>query len=198
MRVAVSFSVIIPMAAQEPEPTALFHSLGSAIEIILSQEAGRAASLNAGAAKATGTYLWFLHADSSLPDDAWQKLQQAIADKPKALHYFDLAFAGGGWVMKINSWGANMRARFFGCPFGDQGFCIEKQLFEAIGAYPEAAPYGEDHLFVWQAHKAGVKLNRVPAKLTTSARKYQQNGWLRTTLLHQYLWIKQLMSVKCQ
>jgi GT2 family glycosyltransferase len=100
--------------------------------------------------------------------------------------------------MKINSWGANMRARFFGIPFGDQGFCIEKQLFETLGGYSETAPYGEDHLFVWRAHKAGVKLNRVPARLTTSARKYQQNGWLKTTLLHQYLWIKQLMSVKCQ
>lgn len=198
MRVAVSVSVIIPMAAQEPEPTALLDQLPPEIEIILSQEAGRAASLNAGAAKAKGAYLWFLHADSSLPDDAWQKLQQAIADKPKALHYFDLAFAGGGWLMKINSWGANMRSRFFGCPFGDQAFCIEKQLFEALGGYPETAPYGEDHLFVWQAHKADVKLNRIAARLITSARKYQQNGWLKTTLLHQYLWLKQWMHVKCQ
>ena len=128
MRVAASFSIVIPMAAQEPEPTALFEALGSDIEIILSQEAGRAASLNAGAAKATGTYLWFLHADSKLPDDAWQKLQQAITDKPKALHYFDLAFTGGGWVMKINSWGANMRARFFGIPFGAKWILIFAML----------------------------------------------------------------------
>ncbi len=198
MRLAVSLSVIIPLAPQEPKPTALLEALPAEIEIILSQEAGRAASLNAGAAKATGAYLWFLHADSSLPEDAWPKLQQAIVGRPKALHYFDLAFAGGGWRMKINSWGANLRSRFFGCPFGDQGFCLEKQLFHALGAYPETAPYGEDHLFVWQAHGAGVTLNRVAAKLTTSARKYQQKGWLKTTLLHQYLWLKQVVRVKCQ
>lgn len=198
MRLAVSLSVIIPLAPQEPKPTALLEALPAEIEIILSQEAGRAASLNAGAAKATGAYLWFLHADSSLPEDAWPKLQQAIVDRPKALHYFDLAFAGGGWRMKINSWGANLRSRIFGCPFGDQGFCLEKQLFHALGAYPETAPYGEDHLFVWQAHGAGVTLNRVAAKLTTSARKYQQKGWLKTTLLHQYLWLKQVVRVKCQ
>ena len=198
MRLAVPLSVIIPLAPHEPKPTALLDALPPEIEVILSQEAGRAASLNAGAAKATGAYLWFVHADSSLPEDAWHKLQKAIADQPQALHYFDLAFAGGGWRMKINSWGANLRSRFFGCPFGDQGFCLEKQLFDALGAYPETAPYGEDHLFVWQAHGAGVKLNRVATRLTTSARKYQQNGWLKTTLLHQFLWLKQVVRVKWQ
>jgi GT2 family glycosyltransferase len=198
MRVAVSLSVIIPMAPDEPKPVGLIDTLPPEIEIILSQETGRAASLNAGAAKASGEYLWFLHADSSLPKDGLEKLQQAIAHKPDALHYFNLAFAGGGWAMKLNSWGANFRSGFLGCPFGDQGFCLPKPVFQQLGTYPEAAPYGEDHLFVWQAHKAGVKLNQVHATITTSARKYQQKGWLQTTLRHQYLWLKQVVRVACQ
>lgn len=198
MCIAISLSVIIPLAPDEQKPSTLINALPPEIEIILSKEAGRATSLNAGAAKATGEYLWFLHADSSLPKDGWQKLQQAIAQNPGALHYFNLAFADGGWPMKINSWGANLRSRFFGCPFGDQGFCIQKQIFEDLGAYSEIAPYGEDHLFVWKARKANVKLNQVGATITTSTRKYQQKGWLKTTLLHQYLWLKQVASVKCQ
>jgi hypothetical protein len=51
---------------------------------------------------------------------------------------------------------------------------------------------------VWQAHKANVKLNQISATLTTSARKYQQRGWLNTTLRHGYLWLKQVVSVKWQ
>jgi hypothetical protein len=54
MRVAVSLSVIIPMAPDEPKPVGLIDTLPPEIEIILSQETGRAASLNAGAAKASG------------------------------------------------------------------------------------------------------------------------------------------------
>jgi glycosyltransferase involved in cell wall biosynthesis len=198
MCVAVSLSVIIPLAPSEDKPVTLINALPPEIEVILAREAGRAQSLNAGAAKATGEYLWFLHADSTLPADGWQKLQRAIAQKPNALHYFNLGFADGGWRMKLNSWGANLRSRYLGCPFGDQGFCIHRQLFQDLGTYSETAPYGEDHLFVWQAHKANVKLNQISATLTTSARKYQQRGWLNTTLRHGYLWLKQVVSVKWQ
>ena len=191
-----SLSVIIPLAPNEPKPEKLLAALPNEVEVIFSQENGRAASLNAGAAKAKGEYLWFLHADSTLPDDGWQKLQQAITQKPKALHYFNLAFSGDSLLMKLNGWGANFRSRFLGCPFGDQGFCIQKSLFETLGKYPEDAPYGEDHLFVWSARKAEILLHNINTTLTTSPRKYEKGGWLKITLLHQYLWLKQMVGVQ--
>ena len=86
--------------------------------------------------------------------------------------------------------GANMRSRLLGLPFGDQGLCIKKSLFDTLDGYPEDCPYGEDLLFVWQARLAGIPLQRVPSKLLTSGRKYQQRGWLQLSLLYQWRWMK--------
>jgi hypothetical protein len=107
------------------------------------------------------------------------------------LHYFDLAY-DGGHLTNSNSLGANIRSRLLGLPYGDQGFCISKNLFNKIGGYPEDVPYGEDLLFIRLAKRAGIKLNRVPSKLLTSARKYKQYGWLKLTVLRQWQMVKLL------
>lgn len=187
-------SIIIPLAPNETQHEALLLSLPKEAEVILSQEATRAKSLNAGAEKATGEFLWFLHADSQVSQTALAKLNQALKNQPKNLLYFDLGFTDGSPLMKLNAWGANLRSRLFHNPFGDQGLCIKKTLFDELGGYPENVQYGEDNLFVIRAHKAGVAISPVGATLTTSARKYINGGWFKTTLMHQYLWWKQRLS----
>jgi len=87
--------------------------------------------------------------------------------------------------------GARLRSRILKVPFGDQGFCIKKALFHKLEGFPEDLPYGEDHVFVWKIRQHGTELQPTGAILYTSARKYKKHGWLKTTLLHQYLWIKQ-------
>jgi hypothetical protein len=54
-----------------------------------------------------------------------------------------------------------------------------------LGAFDETRSVGEDHALVWQARRTGLPVQRIPAPLTTSARKYRQQGWLATTLRHQ-------------
>jgi GT2 family glycosyltransferase len=188
----VDISVIIPLYKEEIQHHALLASLPQNIEIILTQENGRAPSLNHGAAKAKGKYLWFLHADSKLAHNTIESLLQAIKKHPDNLLYFDLAFINDASpLMFINEWGCWLRSRIFKTPFGDQGLCINKELFKKIGGFPENLKYGEDHIFIWRARQNGIRINSVGAKIYTSARKYKKYGWLRTTLLHQYLWIKQ-------
>ncbi len=89
--------------------------------------------------------------------------------------------------------GALFRSRALGVPFGDQGFCIKKTIFNKLGGFPEGLPYGEDHVFVWRARQQGIDLQPLGVKLYTSARKYKKHGWLKTTILTQYLWIKQAL-----
>ena len=183
-------SIIIPAAPGETAHERLLHDLQPfGVEIIVSSEGSRAKSLNAGAAKARNPFLWFLHADSRVSSKNIKDLTRALARRSNALHYFDLAYEEGGLVT-LNAWGANIRSRLFGIPYGDQGFCVSKTLFEKIGDYPEDVPYGEDLLFVRKAKKAGIKLNRIPSKLETSARKYYQHGWLKLTVLRQGQMIK--------
>lgn len=185
-------SIIIPVAHRETAQQQLLDDLAQLNnEIIVSSEGSRAKSLNAGAAKAKHDVLWFLHADSRVSTENLIGLQQALENDSGALHYFDLAYENGG-LAALNAGGANIRSRLFGLPYGDQGFCVSKELFDKIGGYPQDVSYGEDLLFVRLAKRAGIKLNRIPSKLATSARKYQQHGWLKLTVLRQWQMVKLL------
>lgn len=183
-------SIIIPLAPAETEQSKLLDDLKNVqTEIICSSEYSRAKSMNAGALKTANDFLWFLHADSRLDQDALVKLEQSLSKNPNNLHYFDLAFDGGG-LPSINALGANMRSRFLGIPFGDQGFCLSKTNFDKIGGFPEDCSIAEDLLFLWKARRLGIQPNRIPATITTSARKYKKRGWLKLTVLYQWIWIK--------
>jgi GT2 family glycosyltransferase len=153
---------------------------------------GRAAYLNAGAEAARGKYLWFLHADSRFHPHTLSALKDSIQRYPDALLFFDLAFLNDAFpLIKLNEWGGRLRSRLGKIPFGDQGFCIRRDLFEKVGGYPLDVSYGEDHLFVWRARRSGIPLRCTGAKLYTSARKYREKGWFKITVSNQYLWIKQ-------
>jgi rSAM/selenodomain-associated transferase 2 len=148
---------------------------------------GRAKQMNRGATMADRPFLWFLHADSRIKSDAFEKLEAALREDPDAIHYFDLAFQEDGpRLAAVNAWGANLRSRFLHLPFGDQGLCLSKQQFHRLGGFDESVPYGEDHRLIWHAHRKRIPVRRIKAQIATSARKYRQYGWLRTTGFH--LW----------
>lgn len=210
---AVLLSIIIPLAPNEMAWRDLLpdlNVLSNNCEIILAtshnaptievpisirqvqEGSNRAAQMNAAAKQATGAYLWFLHADSRLHRTTIPALLKVIVTAPQALFYADLVFLSPALpLMTLNAWGANFRSRILGMPFGDQGLCIHKNSFHELGGYPENTAYGEDHLFVWYARQQGIKLCPINAPLYTSARKYQINGWLATTLNHLTLTFKQ-------
>jgi hypothetical protein len=156
--------------------------------------AGRAKQMNQAVKHTSGTYLWFLHADSRVSSICAHHLALAIARKPDALHFFNLKFHDKlNPLLRINELGVRLRSHILKMPFGDQGFCISRKLFDLVGGFDEKAPYGEDHLFVWNCLRKGVNLHGVDATLGTSARKYENKGWFKTTLLHQYLTYKQAL-----
>lgn len=144
--------------------------------------AGRARQLNAGAAAGTRPWLWFLHADSRFGLSALDAIAR-LSDEP-ALAYFDLGFHDGGGAMKLNAVGAWIRSRWLRMPFGDQGLLLPRVCFDALGGFDERLASGEDHALVWSARRAGMPLRPLGVTLTTSARKYSERGWLRTTLRH--------------
>jgi rSAM/selenodomain-associated transferase 2 len=151
---------------------------------------GRARQQNAGAAAAGGDVLWFLHADSRVPADSLATARGFA--RSAALGYFDLQFRDDGpRLVRLNALGARVRSRWLGLPFGDQGFILSRRLFESLGGFDESLPAGEDHALVWMARRAGVELAPLGAPLLTSARRFAERGWLRTTLRHACLTVSQ-------
>lgn len=149
--------------------------------------AGRALQLNAGARAARGDRLCFLHADSRLPAASLRALL-AAAPGERDVHYFDLRFLSDGPpLMVLNRLGAFVRSHALGLPFGDQGLCLSRALFERLGGFDASIAGGEDHDLVWRARRAGAAILPLRAPIYTSARKYAERGWWRTTARH--LWL---------
>jgi hypothetical protein len=156
----------------------------------LESPAGRARQQNAGAAAARGDALWFLHADSRLPA---RTVAAALGHAGReGLAFFRLEYLGDGpRAARLNAFGAMLRSRWLGLPFGDQGFLLSRQDFERLGRFKEAVGAGEDHALVWQARAQGVPLVALPEPVRTSARRYREQGWLGTTLRHARLTVSQ-------
>lgn len=152
---------------------------------VLLQSGSRAQKLNAASHFARGDILWFLHADTIIDADSVRRLVASYQTYQDRLHYFNLGFFPKNYrLMHINALGVKFRSNFLGIPFGDQGFCLSKDLFFKVCGYPIDCPYGEDHVFVWRVRLSGHRLNLVRKTIWTSARKYQSHGWLKTTLVH--------------
>lgn len=160
-------------------------------QIIVSEEGSRAKSLNEGAKKSNRDFLWFLHADSNITLDNIRSLEENLRKKPHQLHFFDLEYSKEVYFCFLNAFGANIRSRLFSLPYGDQGFCISKENFLKTSFFHEDTPYGEDLLFALEAKRL-FGINRIPSKLKTSARRYKENGWLKTSLDNQYILLKLL------
>lgn len=158
----------------------------------IESQQGRAIQLNAGARSSHREFLWFLHADSRITRKTITALEKSIQADRSALHYFDLVFLRDASVLvRLNEVGAWLRSHLLGLPFGDQGFCMSRSLFEKLGGFDETVQYGEDHLLVWKAKANGIRLKCTQSSLGTSARKYRERGWAKTTLKHFWLTARQ-------
>ena len=186
--------VLLVTTTSEPESTQeLLEQLNLSCHVLWgTTTAGRAQQMNKGAQLASKPYVWFLHADSRLSSEVFRRLDQALQENVDTLMYFDLAFLNDGpSATRWNSLGSRFRSRVLGVPFGDQGFCLQRDTFLRLGGYNEQASYGEDHLLVWTARQQGVSLQPLDATISTSARKYAHHGWLKTTLAHWWLTLRQ-------
>lgn len=142
--------------------------------VVLRGPAGRGGQLRRGADVAQGAWLLFLHADTEL-SAGWASVVQAHIDGGQGAGYFRLAFDAGGFAPRWVAGWANMRARLFGLPYGDQGLLISRELYDMVGGYADVALM-ED---VAMARSLRGQLRMLPVVARTSAMRYQEAGWLR-------------------
>lgn len=154
--------------------------------IAITTEKGRGGQMNAGAAVARGEILIFLHADTTLPDNALGKISQTLQDRDYVGGAFDLKIDSDRLFLKYISARASLRSRWNRIPYGDQAIFIRKKYFDQIGGYKEI-PLMEDVDLMWRIKKDGKQIVILPDKVTTSARRWESEGALYTTLRNQIL-----------
>ena len=94
---------------------------------------GRSRQMNAGADLSTGEILLFLHADTSLPNDADRLIIEGMNDRHRLWGRFDVKFSGRHPLLRVIEFLMNWRSRLSGIATGDQGIFVERDFFEKIG-----------------------------------------------------------------
>jgi len=147
---------------------------------VIAAPRGRGLQMNAGAAAAHGDVLLFLHADTSLPENADRLIVDGLARSGRGWGRFDVSFNGSG-LLALIALMMNTRSRLTGIATGDQAMFATRTAFEAAGGFPPIALMEDVAL--------SARLKRITrplcltARVTTSARRWQRHGVLRTILL---------------
>lgn len=135
---------------------------------------GRGGQLRRGCAEAAGDWLLILHADTQL-DRGWSAAVANAITAPARAYVFLLAFRAKGFAPSCVAGWANLRTRFLGLPYGDQGLLIPRTTYEKVGGYPDI-PLMEDVALVRALQPRPALL---PVHAFTSAARYQDEGWFR-------------------
>lgn len=142
---------------------------------------GRASQMNAGAAAARGDVLLFLHADTRLPHGAEAAITAALADPAAVWGRFDVTIEGRHPLLPVVAAMMNLRSRLTGIATGDQALFVRRDTFEAAGRFPDI-PLMED--VALSARLRGMaRPVCLRQRVTTSGRRWEKNGAVRTILL---------------
>ncbi|WNF45651.1 TIGR04283 family arsenosugar biosynthesis glycosyltransferase [Pseudomonas sp. SG20056] len=150
------------------------------VDQLLRTAPGRALQMNAGAASACGEYLWFVHADTRVSVEALESLQRTLSERP-LWGRFDVRLSGPGLALRVIGAMISLRSRLSGIASGDQGIFVARQRFEALGGYAQI-PLMED-LQLCRRLKALARPRCLRPPLSTSSRRWEQNGIWRTVML---------------
>ena len=165
---------ILVVDAHSPDNTAALARQAGAT-VLLAPQPGRAAQMNHGAAHATGDVLYFVHADVSIHPDYVATIGQAVA-AGYAAGCYRFRFDSSRPLLRINSYGT----RFKGIMSrgGDQTLFITRALFQQLGGFNERFVVMEDFEIIQRIRRVASFLI-VPQNVLVSARKYENNSWLR-------------------
>ncbi|MEM7207373.1 MAG: TIGR04283 family arsenosugar biosynthesis glycosyltransferase [Pseudomonadota bacterium] len=148
------------------------------VDLLIQTAPGRGAQMRAGAARASGEILWFVHVDSQLPPNADQFVRQSINDRVIAWGYFNVRLHPTGWLLRCVEVAMNARVQLSNVATGDQGIFVTRTLYEKVGGMPDISLMEDVKLS--KRLRDVVKPIRISESITTSSRRWRQHGVLRT------------------
>src|SRR5262244_3090254 len=148
---------------------------------VLSAPQGRALQMNAGAERASGDVLLFLHADTRLPADADLVVLNGLKRSGRAWGRFDVKIEGRSTLLLVIAWLMNIRSRLTGIATGDQAIFVRRAAFQAAGGFP-AIPLMEDIALCKRLKRVSRPLC-LRERVTTTGRRWEKHGVLNTMVL---------------
>jgi len=151
---------------------------------VINEVRGRGRQLAAGARRATGELLLFLHCDNRLDGEiqrqmndsgwpVWGGFEQRIDDHRREFRWLEFGNAA--------------RVRWFSRVFGDQGFFVDRMIYEQVGGFDEV-DLMEDVMLSAKLKKIRTA-TLLPGPLIVNPRRWNKHGVIHQTLRN---WMIQL------
>jgi rSAM/selenodomain-associated transferase 2 len=141
---------------------------------------GRGFQLAEGAAAASGSILFFVHADVRLPIETCRALDRMVSESAVGAYAFRLRINASGIAYRVVEAAANLRSRLLRLPYGDQGLLITRELYERVGGFADVELM--EDVMMARALRAygGVRLLR--EHVLVSARRWERDGVMRRSM----------------
>jgi rSAM/selenodomain-associated transferase 2 len=141
---------------------------------------GRALQMNAGAGRATGELLLFLHADCRLQPGALAEVEQLLARSDIIAGCFSMMVDGKGTAYRCLDACASARVRCTGLIYGDQGLFLRRKDFHRVGGFPPLR-FMED-VFLSRRLRPMGRIVVARSRILVSPRRWHKTGLIRQTL----------------
>ncbi len=161
---------------------------------IVSSEIGRSIQMNKGAGYARGEILLFLHADCVLSREVVLNVRNVFAGRSFVGGAFKIRLLSDKFLYQLIEKGINFRSKFFKLPYGDQGLFVKRSVFEELGGFREM-PNCEDLDFMCRLKRNG-KIIILNERISSSIRRWENHGILRTSLRNQFLLVSYVLGRK--
>jgi rSAM/selenodomain-associated transferase 2 len=159
----------------------------------LSSEAGRGRQMNTGTRAAAADEYLFLHADTRIANTQLLKQAHQCMEKarrhhghPRVAGHFPLRFVSATNSAVYYFYECKTRLNRPDCINGDQGFWLAKDYFDGLGGFDESLPYMEDAKLAARIFNTGHWIT-LPGELTTSARRFETEGFARRQIINSFL-----------
>ncbi len=159
-------------------------ALATGAEVLSCPIGGRAPQMNYAAEQTTADILYFVHADTLPPVSFLKDIEQAL-ERGNDLGYFSYCFESDRPLLKFNSYFTRYDGLFAGG--GDQTLFIHRTAFQQLGGFRNDLRLMEDFDLVKRAKAEGLQHCLIPKDALVSARKYDNNSWMRVNLVN--LWV---------
>ncbi|CAN5451237.1 TIGR04283 family arsenosugar biosynthesis glycosyltransferase [soil metagenome] len=143
--------------------------------VLTSPDKCRAIQMNIGASTATGSILYFVHADTIPPESFTNDIKAAVKEGFDFGRYRS-RFDGTDWKLKLNAFFT--RFDLFMCYGGDQTLFVSNQFFKQLNGFNDTLMIMEEYDFTKRGKLAG-KYKIMPETTLISTRKYHENSWLQ-------------------
>lgn len=136
----------------------------------------RATQMNLGAAHATGSILWFVHADT-LPPATFSADLVAAVQRGKSIGGYAFDFESDRFLLRVNSWFTRFNWSF--TRGGDQTIFITRAAWDALEGYRSHFVVMEEYDLIDRAAAMGYHYHRLKGAVKVSARKYDENSYMQ-------------------